>query len=121
MGTFWQDLRSGEIKLELRVLGFTLLVSILTGVVFGIAPATQAFKTNVQEALKDGGSSVGVGVSGSLALTRFIAALLFEVQATDTANLAIIAALLTNVSLLACFIPVLRATRVDPMIALRHE
>jgi putative ABC transport system permease protein len=64
---------------------------------------------------------IAVGVGGSLALTRFIVALLFEVQATDVANLVIIAALLTTVALLACFIPALRATRVDPMIALRHE
>ncbi|MDQ3906783.1 MAG: ABC transporter permease, partial [Acidobacteriota bacterium] len=57
--------RSGEIRLDLRVLGFTLLVSLATGIVFGVAPAAQAFKTNVQEALKDGGGSTSVGLGGS--------------------------------------------------------
>jgi predicted permease len=58
--------RSSEIKLDLRVLGFTLLVSMLTGVVFGIAPAAQALKTNVQEALKDGGKGSAQGFGGNL-------------------------------------------------------
>jgi putative ABC transport system permease protein len=57
--------RSGEIRLDLRVLGFTLLVSLATGVVFGVAPAAQAFKTNVQEALKDGAGSSSVGLGGT--------------------------------------------------------
>lgn len=55
--------RSSEIQLDLRVLGFTLLVSILTGVIFGIAPAAQALKTDVQGALKDGGKGSAVGGS----------------------------------------------------------
>jgi putative ABC transport system permease protein len=64
---------------------------------------------------------VALGAGGALALTRFIAALLFDVQATDAATFAVIAALLASVALLACLVPALRATRVDPMIALRHE
>jgi putative ABC transport system permease protein len=64
---------------------------------------------------------VVLGAGGALALTRFIAALLFDVQATDAATFAVIAALLASVALLACLVPALRATRVDPMIALRHE
>ncbi|HEY0099406.1 MAG TPA: ABC transporter permease [Pyrinomonadaceae bacterium] len=58
--------RSSEIKLDLRVLGFTLLVSILTGVIFGVAPVAQALKTNVQEALKDGGKGSSQGFGGNL-------------------------------------------------------
>jgi putative ABC transport system permease protein len=64
---------------------------------------------------------VAAGLAGSLALTRFIAAMLFDVQATDAATFAAITALLAGVALLACLIPALRAARVDPMIALRHE
>ncbi|MDQ3917106.1 MAG: ABC transporter permease, partial [Acidobacteriota bacterium] len=57
--------RSGEIRLDLRVLAFTLLVSVLTGAVFGVAPAAQAFRTNVQEALKDGGGSTSAGLGSA--------------------------------------------------------
>ncbi|MDQ3906790.1 MAG: FtsX-like permease family protein, partial [Acidobacteriota bacterium] len=64
---------------------------------------------------------VAAGLAGSLALTRFIAALLFDVKATDAATFAAITALFAAVVLLACLVPALRASRVDPMIALRHE
>ena len=56
--------RSSEIRLDARVLLFTLGVSVLTGVVFGIAPAIQAVRTNVQEALKDGSNSSSLGMGG---------------------------------------------------------
>jgi putative ABC transport system permease protein len=57
--------RASEIKLDLRVLGFTLLVSLLTGIIFGIAPAAQALRTNVQDALKDGGKGSATGFGGN--------------------------------------------------------
>jgi predicted permease len=57
--------RASEIKLDLRVLGFTLLVSLLTGIIFGVAPAAQALRTNVQEALKDGGKGSAQGFGGN--------------------------------------------------------
>ena len=56
--------RSSEIRLDSRVLLFTLLVSVLTGVVFGVAPAVQAVRTNVQDALKDGSNSSSLGMGG---------------------------------------------------------
>jgi putative ABC transport system permease protein len=85
------------------------------------APASDILRLVVGRGLFLTALGVAIGVGSSLVLMRFIVALLFEVQATDAVNLVVIAALLTMVALLACFIPALRATRVDPMIALRHE
>jgi predicted permease len=66
---------------------------------------------------------VGVvaGLVGSAVLTRFLQSMLFDVKPTDPATFAGIGALLTVVTLLACLVPALRATRVSPLMALRHE
>ena len=66
-------------------------------------------------------AGVVIGIAGALALTRTITSLLFEVSATDPLVFTVIPLLLVIVSLLACYTPARRATRVDPLIALRDE
>jgi putative ABC transport system permease protein len=64
---------------------------------------------------------VVLGLIVSYALTRFLSVFLYGVKPTDPLTFAVVALLLSAVALLACFIPAKRATRVDPMITLRHE
>ncbi len=64
---------------------------------------------------------IGIGLAGALALTRIMSGLLFEVGSTDPATFAAIVLLLALVSLIACYLPARRATRVDPLIALRYD
>jgi ABC-type antimicrobial peptide transport system permease subunit len=64
---------------------------------------------------------IAIGLAAALALTRVMKNLLFNVSPIDPATLALITLLLALVTLIACYIPARRATKVDPLIALRSE
>jgi len=66
-------------------------------------------------------AGVGLGLVGAVSLSRAIASLLFQLSPTDPTTLAGVAVLLLAVALLASYLPARRATRVDPLIALRSE
>jgi len=64
---------------------------------------------------------IGAGLAGAFGVTRLMSGLLFRISPTDPSTFAVITLLLVLVSLLACYLPARRATRVDPILALRGE
>ena len=92
----------------------------------GIRAALGASKSDLLRLILRGGMlmagiGLALGLGGAFGLTRLLANLLFGVGERDPLTLGAVAALLTGVALLACYIPARRAAKVDPMVALRYE
>jgi predicted permease len=85
------------------------------------AQSRDVLKLVVRQAMLVVLGGVAIGLFASLALTRLMKSLLFNVGVTDPLTFAVIALLMTLIALLACLIPARRATKVDPLVALRYE
>ena len=85
------------------------------------ARRTDILRLVIGHGLALAGLGLALGLAASVAVTRYLSGLLFGVSATDPLTLAGISLLLVAVSLLACYLPARRATKVDPMEALRYE
>jgi putative ABC transport system permease protein len=75
----------------------------------------------VREGMSVAAVGGAIGVAGALAISRLMAGLLFGVKATDPLTFVAVAATLGAVALVACYIPARRATKIDPLEALRGD
>ena len=81
----------------------------------------EVLKLVVGQSLRLTMMGVGLGIAGALALTHFLASLLYTVKPTDLLTFVVASLALTSVALVASYIPARRATKVDPIVALRYE
>jgi len=81
----------------------------------------EVLKLVLVQGLRSALMGTGIGLAASLAVTRFFQAMLFGVKPNDMATFAVMGLLLSSIALLASYLPARRATKVDPMAALRYE
>ncbi|HEX2269540.1 MAG TPA: FtsX-like permease family protein [Pyrinomonadaceae bacterium] len=116
METLFQAVRYG-VRMLIKNPGVTAVVAVFT--------LGRGRRRVLKLVLKDGMTlalaGIGLGLLGAFALTRLIASLLFEVSAKDPGTFAGVAVFLGIVAFIACYIPARRATKVDPLMALRNE
>jgi predicted permease len=85
------------------------------------ASRSEILRLVVGEGMALAAIGTAVGLMAALGLTRLMASLLYGVRPADPATLAAVSLLLAGIALLACYIPAWRATKVDPLVALRYE
>jgi putative ABC transport system permease protein len=85
------------------------------------ATTSEVMKLVVKHGMKLALLGIGIGLAGAWALTRFMKTLLVDVQPTDLLTFAVVSGCLLIAALLACYVPARRATKVDPLVALRYE
>jgi predicted permease len=92
----------------------------------GVRVALGASRTNifgmiVGQGARLAGFGIAIGIAAALGVTRMMSSFLYEVRPADPATFAIVCVILLSVAALACYLPARRATRVDPLVALRHD
>ena len=85
------------------------------------ASSTDVLKMVLREGFKFASVGIGIGLAGAFVVTRVLTSLLYGVSAADPVIYAAVSIILAAVALLACYIPARRATKVDPLVALRYE
>ncbi len=85
------------------------------------AQAGDVLRMVVWQGLRLAGAGVLLGLAGALALTRLLQSLVYEISTNDPLTLTVVALLFAIVALGACYFPARRATKVDPLVALRYE
>jgi len=85
------------------------------------ASGNEILRLVLKEGMRLALAGVAAGIAVALGFARLMSSLLFGVRPTDPATLIVLPLLLTGAALLAAYVPARRATRVDPMAALRHE
>lgn len=85
------------------------------------AQRASVFKLVIGQGLLLTAIGLVAGIGGAFGVTRLMSTMLYEISTTDPATFIVIPLILASVALLACYIPARRATKVDPMVALRYE